>query len=644
MSDHSRHSITKLPSCPRRVADRARNRTRSRPSTVLGWAPSRPRSRPRADYEREFAAIAADLGRPSGRSFVLPKGPTTADRRLSLDCVDRRLRTAVAHTRNVVQAAFSVLGGRTAMVDLWCARCRTAHSPARSVSAAYATACEGARAMAARSLLVAGESAASPSHWRRRATRVVHRRRRRTAYGEGTGVWTRTRCRTRSRVSDCRSGVTGRGIRRRHDDVVDGGLSCPPENGYRMSVRRGALARYQRECTACGDHRAPDLELVGVHVHSAGRSAAMPAVVRIASRRRRRDGRPYGDSHSDADCLSYMANGVGREPDAIADVVVSRTGHQRRHCPLHPFRLSASIAPPEMREAVSAACARAVIVLQQRIDPGFATRTDGGSLLALATEVESVRVQELGNFSRYGALRSCERSSCSANPPNFVPPCHEWDVDACGEARSRRSRDLLETRIDEIVLRHEVATVAPRCRVRLRSRRSGHDRAVRFELQGMAWRSTPRYVEHVDRIALRRRPPMDRATSTDGTAYRLVVTAAPSYTCELGFSLAGGVVARSLYGDVPRERESRRYAQRALVFSERGMYRVRRPTLGRLITNYVARPIYRLASWSGGGSSAGSDTLLRTPGPSRSRVTRVFPIHTTCCAASCCCVTSHSIS
>src|SRR5437868_10056778 len=66
----------------------------------------------------------------------------------------------------------------------------------------------------------------------------------------------------------------------------------------------------------------PDLELVGVHVHTAdkvGRDAgdlcALPPTGVIAT----------ADLATtlalEADCLSYMANGVGRELEAIADVV-----------------------------------------------------------------------------------------------------------------------------------------------------------------------------------------------------------------------------------------------------------------------------------------------------------------------------------
>jgi hypothetical protein len=48
-------------------------------------------------------------------------------------------------------------------------------------------------------------------------------------------------------------------------------------------------------------------------------------------------------------------------------------------------------------------------------------------------------------------------------------------------------------------------------------------------------------VEHIDRVDPAVAPHWDRAAGTTGTAYRVVVTGRPSYSCELDFTLAGGV-------------------------------------------------------------------------------------------------------
>jgi NAD(P)-dependent dehydrogenase (short-subunit alcohol dehydrogenase family) len=103
----------------------------------------------RADYEREFAAITADLGRPS--IVVVPVLPAAGRRPivdLSLEAWIADCEQPLRDTRNAVQAAFSVLarphgnGGRVVLVAA------TAALTGEIGLAAYATACEGARAMA----------------------------------------------------------------------------------------------------------------------------------------------------------------------------------------------------------------------------------------------------------------------------------------------------------------------------------------------------------------------------------------------------------------------------------------------------------------------------------------------------------------
>jgi len=288
----------------------------------------------------------------------------------------------------------------------------------------------------------------------------------------------------------------------------------------------------------------PDLELVGVHVYSAdkvGRDAGelcgLPPTGVIATNDL------AATLDLEADCLSYMANGVGREPAAIADVVpFLERGTNVVTCSLIPF-VFAAIAPPEMVDAVSAACTKGrSSFFNSGIDPGFATGQMVASLLALATEIESVRVQELGNFSRYGAAPIMRDVFGFGQPPSFVPPLftsgmllHWW------KGTIAEIADLLDIHIDDIVLRHDVATVDHDVECAFGRVEAGTIGAVRFELQGMVDGRPVVVVEHVDRIALDAGPQWDRQTTTEGTAYRLVVTGRPSYTCELGFSLAGGV-------------------------------------------------------------------------------------------------------
>ena len=103
----------------------------------------------RADYEGWYADIVESLGRPSIVVVpVLPKGGRQPIVGLSLDAWIADCEQPLRDTRNAVQAAFSVLArphGHGGCVVLVAA---TAALTGETGLAAYATACEGARAMA----------------------------------------------------------------------------------------------------------------------------------------------------------------------------------------------------------------------------------------------------------------------------------------------------------------------------------------------------------------------------------------------------------------------------------------------------------------------------------------------------------------
>ena len=103
----------------------------------------------RADYDRCYAAITEDLGRPSIVVVpILPNGKRQPIVELSLDAWIDDCEQPLRDARNAVQAAFGVLarphgdGGCVVFVAA------TAALTGEAGLAAYATACEGARAMA----------------------------------------------------------------------------------------------------------------------------------------------------------------------------------------------------------------------------------------------------------------------------------------------------------------------------------------------------------------------------------------------------------------------------------------------------------------------------------------------------------------
>jgi 2,4-diaminopentanoate dehydrogenase len=288
----------------------------------------------------------------------------------------------------------------------------------------------------------------------------------------------------------------------------------------------------------------PDLELVGWVVHSpdkvgrdAGEFCGLAANGVLGTH----------DIASvlalDPHCLSYMSNGVGREREVVADIApFLEHGTNVVTCSLIPF-IYPPITPAALLDPAEVACNQGRSSLfNSGIDPGYATGDLVASLLSLASEVESVRVQELGNFSRYGAGTMMREIFGFGQPSSYFPPLfsggmltHFWNGTIGEIAR------LLDIAIDEIRLVHDVATVDHAVETAFGRIDAGTIGAVHFELQGMHHGRPVVVVEHIDRISPDAGPQWDKATGTEATAYRVVITGRPSFSCELDFTLAGGV-------------------------------------------------------------------------------------------------------
>ena len=287
----------------------------------------------------------------------------------------------------------------------------------------------------------------------------------------------------------------------------------------------------------------PDLELVGVHVHTpdkVGRDAAEfcgaapTGIIATNDLARTLALAP--------DCLSYMANGLGREADACRDIVpFLEQGADVVTCSLIPFTHPPS-APVELRKVIETAClAGGTSLFNSGIDPGYATGQLAASLLSFSSEIECIRVQELGNFSRYGARDVMREVFGFGQAEGFVPPLftngmlrHFWS------GTVHELANLLNLEIDDIRLVHDVALVDHDVDTAFGLVPAGSIGAVRFELEGWSRGRVVAVVEHVDRVDPTVAPQWDKATGTTGTAYRVIVTGRPTFSCELDFMLTGG--------------------------------------------------------------------------------------------------------
>ena len=281
----------------------------------------------------------------------------------------------------------------------------------------------------------------------------------------------------------------------------------------------------------------PELELVGLHVHSAekaGRDAADLCGLT----------EPTGILATDdaaallalgADCLSY--SGPGLTPDAITDVLpfleagidVVTTSFAGLTYPL--------AAQPELRDpAAAAARAGGASFFATGIEPGYASDILPLALLTACDDLHSVRIQEIANYSHYpvaGSLRGgfgfgeAPDYPAALADPTYLVNAWRGVVQVLGDALGV-SFDSVESSFQRQSLDRDVDTaigVLP----------AGTTVAVRLEVQGMVDGFPFVVLEHVNRMAPDAAPDWAHGHLGDRLVYRIEVTGRPGFACELAF-------------------------------------------------------------------------------------------------------------
>jgi hypothetical protein len=280
--------------------------------------------------------------------------------------------------------------------------------------------------------------------------------------------------------------------------------------------------------------RRPDLELVGVWVHSAdkvGRDAGDLAGTG-----------PLGVIATDdvaallalaPDCVCYAASGPERDAIAVPDmarllaagvnvVTVSVAGL------VFPVGYDATA-----RELLDDAARRGGSTLYASgIEPGFAGDQLPLTLLTMSSEVRSVRTQEIFGYQDYpvafmmfevfGFGRPMDHQAIMALPGvqsgTWGPPI-------------RMVASALGVELDEIRETYEKALTPRRLDVAAGVIEAGTVGAVRFETIGVVGGRDAIVIEHVNRMAPDLAPEWPTA-EREGT-YRILVDGAPSMACEL---------------------------------------------------------------------------------------------------------------
>lgn len=310
----------------------------------------------------------------------------------------------------------------------------------------------------------------------------------------------------------------------------------------------GGVGRLAIEAMA----RRPDLELVGVWVHSAekvgvdvGELAGIAPV-----------GLPATDD-ADAliglapDCIVYSASGPDLDAGAVEDYtrfleaginVVTVTSPGLVHPPAYAAPIRERLAEAASRGGAS--------LYASGIEPGFAGDQLVLTLLTLSAEIQSVRTQELFNYAAYPVTFMMFDVFGFGRPLDYEPIMAMPGVQASAWAPPvRMVADALGVELDEVRETYDRVTTDRRLDVASGVIEPGTVAAVRMETIGVVAGRDAIVIEHVNRMADDLAPHWPIG-ARDGT-YRIIVEGTPKLSCELligddATASADGMVATAM--------------------------------------------------------------------------------------------------
>jgi 4-hydroxy-tetrahydrodipicolinate reductase len=271
----------------------------------------------------------------------------------------------------------------------------------------------------------------------------------------------------------------------------------------------------------------PQLELVGLYVH-APEKVGLDAASLIGRA-------PCGVLATDdwkalldlaPDCLSYHSNSIGREREAADDVC----WFLERGVNAVTSSVFAWGFPPDVPAdfaQVHAACARgASSAYFSGSDPGWGTTDLALSALAMAHEVECVRVGRYGFWGGYTAEYVCRHyyGFPMLISGGFLQ--RNW-----GPALQHLAR-AMDVEIEGWNVVWETASLDHDIVCGFGPVRAGTSAALRTELQAMNGGRPVAVVEHVDRVGLDAAPDWGRPHGPGPIAFRVEVEGSHSFTIE----------------------------------------------------------------------------------------------------------------
>jgi 4-hydroxy-tetrahydrodipicolinate reductase len=280
----------------------------------------------------------------------------------------------------------------------------------------------------------------------------------------------------------------------------------------------------------------PDLELVGLLVHSAdkaGRDAGELAGLAPAGVTATAD--PDEIIGLGADCISYMATGDLRPDEAVADMArVLEAGTNVVSTSVVPLVYPPS-APAPYRDPLAAACKTGgASCFTSGIDPGFANDLVPFAFLGTCERVDSVRVMEILDYSTYLQADVLFDIMGFGKPLDELPLLLQPGIIglAWGGTVSVLAAGL-GAQLDDIREVHERVPAARDYETPLGTIAAGTTAGMRFEVQGMVGGEPRVVLEHVTRINDEVAPEWPNLPGQGG--YRVDIQGNPSLHCQFHF-------------------------------------------------------------------------------------------------------------
>lgn len=285
----------------------------------------------------------------------------------------------------------------------------------------------------------------------------------------------------------------------------------------------------------------PDLELVGLVVHSeekVGRDAGELiglAPVGIAA-----TNDLAAAERIDADVVSYFANADLRPTEAVEDMARMLASGKNVVSSSVVSLVYPRTAPPSLVAPLREACRKgATSCFTTGIDPGFCNDLIPMTLMGLTSRVDSVRIQEILDYSTYPNPETLFNIMGFGQPLDSTPILLlPGTLTLAWGAVIHMMAAGLDVRLDDVREVHERRPAPRTLELSVGTVSEGTAAALRFELQGIVGEQPRIILEHVTRMHPDVAPEWPR--SEQGDAYRIIIEGNPSITSELAFRGADG--------------------------------------------------------------------------------------------------------